>query len=1041
MTSTKRFTIIKASAGSGKTFQLVLHYLSYALRFENPGYYKHILAITFTTAAAAEMKQRVLSKLRDIADGSDTSEMSQKLQQKLGISSDVLQARAAAAYTDMLHHYSKLSILTIDSFTHRLVRSFAKDLQLNNDFNIELNSQTLQEKAVDRMLEFIGQDELLTRYLHRYSSDLLDDGKTWNPREALIKMAREIFTEDGQAPLQKLEAVDLIHIQQEHQKLRKMMKEHESRTFETAESILLLLSNAGITKEDVPGKKNGYINGLSKYVVKGKIVRPLKTLVKLNSDRIWINNQAPSSVKSLFDPHITRANELLDTLFELLSEDTLKRMALIRKITDNMYTLGLIDRMNEYAAEIRTEENMVLLSDFHRMINAIIRGNDAPFIFERIGARYNHILVDEFQDTSKMQWMNLVPLIHNCLSEGHESLVVGDAKQSIYRWRSGYVEQFISLPELPPDFDMHFAEKTFEDNKDIVPLQTNYRSSQSVINFNNSLFPMLASKIPAYNQVYDEVIQEKNSHKTGYVRLAGNILLSNKDEAHKTFVKDELIRAVHQCLKDGFAPGDITILARTHKQGTKCAEMLREHDIKFTTAESALLIHSSTVRIVMGYFEFHLFPQRRFAAFDVIQSLASIHKHVSLADFIADQLNFKEYRPIDLNGFLGKSFGNLSEVMVGENVFHQAISLLRVLQIPIDNSVEYLLELIKQHCIGKNHDLHRFIDWWKEHKHKLSAAAANNPDAVQIMTVHKSKGLEFPVVIFPHFAEKSKSSDLWVNVPEDLCELPAAYIKIDSNSAQDNLEEDEEGTDLTAEITLEKKRRYLDEINALYVTCTRAVMRLYFIQEKGMSPFNNLLDATFCELFSEFKTTGIAEIGVAEPYSTDLSKAIPLFVPSLKGKEVLFPRLRLRSIRERDTPEILYGKLLHECFSLLIEKSGVEQIVERILHGRSDSSTYKARLLNDLDKILSDSTASAWFDHNATLLCEREIIAGDGTTLRPDRVIVRADRVVVVDYKTGKESRKHADQVMHYKNQLQNIYQLPVEGFLLYTEGPKIIAV
>jgi ATP-dependent exoDNAse (exonuclease V) beta subunit len=1040
--STKRFTIIKASAGSGKTFQLVLHYLSYALRFENPGYYKHILAITFTTAAAAEMKHRVLSKLREIAEGSDKSDMTSQLEKKLGISNHILRQRAAAAYTDMLHHYSKLSILTIDSFTHRLVRSFAKDLQLNNDFNIELNPQTLQEKAVDRMLEYIGQDELLTSYLHRYSSDLLDDGKMWNPREALITMAREIFTEDGQEPLKKLEAIDLRHIQQEHQKLRRVMKEHESKTTDTAQTLLDLLANAGITKENIPGKKNGYISGLSKYTSKGKLVKPSKSLEKLHADQIWVHNQAPATLKAQFKLHEARANELLDTLFELLSEDALKRLALIRKITDNMYTLGLIDRMNEYAAEIRTEDNMVLLSDFHRMINAIIRGNDAPFIFERIGARYRHILVDEFQDTSKMQWMNLVPLIHNCLSEGHESLVVGDAKQSIYRWRSGYVEQFIVLPKLPPEFEMPFAEKTFDENEDIIPLLTNYRSCCSVIDFNNALFPLLASKMPAYNNVYKEVLQEKNSHEIGFVRLAGNHLLNKKDEAFKSFVKDELIKSVQQCLKDGFAPGDITILTRTHKQGTKCAEMLREHEIKFTTAESALLIHSATVRIVMGYFEFHLFPQRRFAAFDVVQSLATIHRHVSLAEFIAEQLNFKEYHPVDLNGFLAKKFVDIANVMVGENVFHQAISLLRALQIPVDNSVEYLLELIKQHCIGKNHDLHRFIDWWKEHKHKLSAAAANNPDAVQIMTVHKSKGLEFPVVIFPHFADKTKDSNLWVNVPEDLCDLPTAYIKIDSNSSTDNYEEDEEdGEELTAEITLEKKRRYLDEINGLYVTCTRAVSRLYFIQEKGMSPFNNLLDQTFYELFEEYKTTGAVETGVAAHYTTTLSNATPLHVPTLHGKDVLFPRLQLRSIHERDTPEILYGKLLHECFSLLNNKKEVDQVVDRIVQGRADAEAYRHRLLNDLKNILTDHTASTWYNEEATVICEREMIASDGTTLRPDRVLVHKDHVVVVDYKTGKESRKHAEQVSHYKSELQNMYNLPVRGFLLYTEGPRIVAV
>jgi len=1041
--SSNRFTIIKASAGSGKTFQLVFHYLSYALRFENSGYYKHILAITFTTAAAAEMKHRVLSKLSDIAEGKDKSEMTSKLQEKLGISNDILRKRAAAAYTDMLHHYSQLSILTIDSFTHRLVRSFAKDLQLNNDFNIELNSQTLQEKAVDRMLEFIGQDELLTNYLHRYSADLLEDGKTWNPREALIKMAKEIFNEEGQEPLQKLESVDLPQIQQEHRKLRQLIKEHESKTSEIASAILQLLDKTGITPEDIPYKSTGYISTLSKYKASQAIPKTPGRLSNLMEKRIWIHKQADKESHDRFETIKDQANALLDTLEELLTDEALKRYALIKKITDNMYTLGLIDRMNEYAGEIRVEENMVLLSDFHRMINAIIQGNDAPFIFERIGARYKHILVDEFQDTSKMQWMNLVPLIHNCLSEGHESLVVGDAKQSIYRWRSGYVEQFISLPELPPEFDMPFAAKMFDDNKEFIRLVTNYRSSQSVIEFNNSLFPKLAEKMPACREVYQEVIQEKNSNKTGYVRLAGNHLLDGKSEEAENFIQNELVNAIHECLKDGFAPGDITILTRTHKQGTQCADILREHDIKFTTAESALLIHSATVRIVMGYFEFHLFPQRRFAAFDVVQSLATLHPHISLAEFISEQLNFKENRAIDLNSFLSKSFTDVSRVMVGENVFHQATSLLRALHIPIDNSVEYLLELIKQHCIGKNHDLHRFIDWWKEHKHKLSAAAANNPDAVQVMTVHKSKGLEFPVVIYPNFADKAKTSDMWVSVPEDICDLPAAFIKVEANKKDDNYDTDTEDdeADLTTEITLEKKRRYLDEINTLYVSCTRAVMRLYFIQKKGTSPFNIMLDNTLYEVFPEFKSTGVCTHGIAEPYTTELYNSTPLHVPSLKGKEVLFPRLKLRSIRERDTPEILYGKLLHECFSLLVNHTTTTQIVDRVLRGRADASEHRDRLLNDLNKILSDTKASAWYSENITALCEREIIALDGSTLRPDRVIVGNDRIIVVDYKTGKESRKHAEQVNQYKSQLQQIYNLPVEGYLLYTEGPTIVEV
>ena len=1040
MPSTNRFTIIKASAGSGKTFQLVLHYLSYALRIDNPGYYKHILAITFTTAAAAEMKHRVLSNLRAIADGSDKSAMSEKLQEMLSVSPETLRTRASAAYTHMLHHYSHLSILTIDSFTHRLVRSFAKDLQLNNDFNIELQPQNLQEKAVDRMLEFIGQDELLTRYLHRYSSGLLEDGKMWNPREALIKMAKEIFTEDGQAPLQKLEAVDLTAIQHEHQTLRHKIKEHEKKTQESAQALYELLNQAGITKEDIPGKSHGYLSGLKKYSEKGKLPETSKGLEKFLKERTWLNDKAKADVRSRFAAIESRANEIMDEFSDLISEATLKRISLIRKITENMYTLGLIDRMNEYAAEIRTEENTVLLSDFHRMINAIIRGNDAPFIFERIGARYRHILVDEFQDTSKMQWMNLVPLIQNCLSEGHENLVVGDAKQSIYRWRSGYVEQFISLPELPKEFAMPLAEKTFKENIQLIPLQTNYRSSQSVIDFNNALFPPLASKLPEYRAVYDEVHQEKNSAATGFVRLAGNHLLTNDNGEKESFIETELIKAIRECEASGFAPGDITILVRSHKQGTRCTEILKEHDIKYTTAESALLMHSVTVRIVMGYFEFSLFPQRRFAAFDTVQSLATINANVSLADFISEQLNFKEYRTIDLNGFLSKTFGDLSGVMVGENVFHKAISLMRALQLPIDNGVEYLLELIKQHCIGKNNDLHRFIEWWKEHRHKLSAAAVNNPDAVQIMTIHKSKGLEFPVVIFPHFTETAKSSPLWIDVPKDICELPAAYITVEANKEKEDFDNEGED-DLTAEISLEKKRRYLDDINNLYVACTRAESRMYFLQEKGGSAFNKMIDETLSNIFTEYKLTGIVEFGIQDIHHTQQATAQPIHVPQLKGKEMLLPRLKLRSKLQRDTPEIVYGKLLHDCFSMLKTANDADSVIEKVLKGRADADKHREKLNNDIQQVLTHTTASSWFDDSASVYCEQEMVATNGETLRPDRVVVFQNKVVVVDYKTGKESPNHSKQVKEYKEELQRIYSMPIEGYLLYTDGPHIQAV
>ena len=1038
MNSTQRFTIIKASAGSGKTFQLVLHFLTYALRFENPGYYRHILAITFTNAAAAEMKHRVLSGLKTIASGDDKSPLTGLLVAELKLSREELQQRASAAYSHMLHHYGQLSILTIDSFTHRLIRSFAKDLQLTNDFNLELDPMTLQEKAVDRMLEYIGQDELLTQYIYRYSSNMLDEGKTWNPREALVAMAKVLFTEDGQEPLQKLSDFDLEDIQREQEDLIRNINSYVDDICSNAQQLLSVLEKGGIVAEDIPSKSKGYISALAKYKKEKPLAAPTVALKNLLKERVWINTKAPAEVHARFASIQDECESIANSLSELLSDEALKRYSLMLKIKENVYTLGLIDRMNEYAHTIREEENTLLLSDFHRMINVIIRSNDAPFIFERIGARYKHIMVDEFQDTSKMQWMNLIPLIHNCLSEGHENLIVGDAKQSIYRWRSSYVDQFIQLPGIPAEFEMHAAEQTFKDNVQGIALQVNYRSSTSVIDFNNTLFPPLAKQLPAFREVYDEVLQIKSKDNVGFVRIAGNHLLSKEEEAEAFFEK-EILGAIQSCLADGFAPGDITILVRSHTDGAKCTSLLTENNIKYTTADNALLIHSVSVRVVMGYFEYSIFPQHRFAAFDVVQSLASIHSEVSLPSFITEQLNQTSYQTPDLQGFLSATFGDLSQVMTGENVFHQAVSLIRVLRLPIDRSTEYLLELIKQQCIGKNYDLHRFVEWWKENQHKQSARTTDQPDAIQIMTIHKSKGLEFPAVIIPRFADASKSSPIWVDVPDSISNLPTAYISVSGASESESFEEEDD--DLSNTISTEKKRRLLDEINNLYVACTRASERLYFIQKKGGSAFNKLVYETLSNCFPHYAEFGNVELGVPEKYATKKATITPIHISELHGKEVLFPKLRLRSKLDRDTPEITYGKLLHECLALLDVSENAEQIIERVLAGNVDSEQHKSRLLTDIKKVMNTPQSQSWFDASNRIFREHELVATSGETMRPDRVVVSKEKVIVIDYKTGAENKKHKEQVSRYKNELLKLYQLPVEGYLLYTEGPTICAV
>ena len=1007
----------------------------YALRFENYTYYKHILAITFTNAAAAEMKHRVMKRLSEISSNTESSGLTEELCKVLNVSPQEIQLRSTRVYKHMLHNYRKLSILTIDSFTTRVVRSFAKDLQLNSDFNIELNSENFQEKIVSRLMDELGSDTLLTSYLKGYSMMQLEDGSSWNPRGDLIKISNEIFRENGQDSLKKLADIDLTMFQEAHKLLRDKIKKYEHSLMSTAGKMVVLLNRASVTTSDIPNKKSGFLSKLKNYAE--GVVNQKKSgyFTAAIEEGKWLHKDADSNVRVSFEAIEQELNQLALELSALLTKEQQDAYALCKKVNANIYTTGLIDRLNQYAVEVRKEENTLLLADFHRLINDIIRANDAPFIYERIGARYKHILIDEFQDTSKTQWMNLIPLVQNSLSEGHESFIVGDAKQSIYRWRAGYVEQFIMLPSVPPEFDMSLATKTFKENYHEEPLITNYRSSQSVIDFNNLFFPELATLLPAYTEVYKDVCQEKKNSQIGYVKVVSNLNLKNGEEKKDRFAKPEILRAIRASVADGFQFRDITILVRTAGHAAECASYLHDQKIQCTTADSFLIYHSVSAKVIMGFFEFSIYPKHRFAAFDVVQGLASIHDHISVRSFVEDYLNNKDKKTLQLHTFLAAAFGDLSHIMQGENVFHMAISLLRAFQLPADSGVEYLLDHIRNQCIGKNMSLQRFIEWWKEHRHKLSAAAAQHDAAVQIMTIHKAKGLEFPVVILPNFSSQAKDNNIWIDLDEQEYKIPSAFVSIRMKD-----EEGDEEESMHEGVSEEIQRIFLDYMNTLYVACTRASQRMYFIQEKGQNSFNRLVDLALTKALPGFGTSASFEIGQPERFTPKPSVNIIQKV-TLRGREALYPRMKLIPRTQQDSPALAYGKLLHECICLLKNKEGIASAIERVLRGKQNQRVWTSKLQTDLHNLLHHAEAGHWFSGSDPTFCEQEIIDNSGNSIRPDRVVVGDSMVTVIDYKTGIERPAHSAQVEGYKRELASIYNRPVEGYLLYTDGPKILKV
>jgi ATP-dependent exoDNAse (exonuclease V) beta subunit len=356
---------------------------------------------------------------------------------------------------------------------------------------------------------------MLTTYVKEYSLSKIEDGSTWNPRNDLLAVASELFKEAGVEPLNRLAELELRSIKGVRAQIREENKAYEITMTAYAESILQLLQKADITVDDIPYKKTGWLGLVKKIPKQDYQAKVPSRFVDALEDEKWVN----AAALSRFQPIASEVSRLASAIRESLEGEALARYHLLSEIQKNIAQLGLSDYMAKCAASIREEENTLLLSDFHKLVNDIIQGNDAPFIYERIGNRYKHILIDEFQDTSKTQWKNLIPLVQNGLSEGNHCLVVGDAKQSIYRWRASYVKQFTDLPNVPLEFNNALASRTFNENHKLDPLESNFRSSKAVVEFNNTFYKAFAPLLREHSHVYDGLKQNAESKQPGYVKL------------------------------------------------------------------------------------------------------------------------------------------------------------------------------------------------------------------------------------------------------------------------------------------------------------------------------------------------------------------------------------------------------------------------------------------------------------------------------------------------------------------------------------------
>ena len=821
------FKIYSASAGSGKTFTLVKEYLKICLTSKSPKKFVEILAVTFTNKAAAEMKDRIISSLKSFSNPKTAEqtdlEMRALIVSETGLTIHELTERAQAVFENILHNYSQFSIGTIDKFTHRIIRTFAQDLDLPQNFEVEMEHKLLLKQAVDLLISKTGEDEKLTQLLVNFIKDRTADDKSWLIENDFYLVAEELLKESGQEHCDNLKALNLDDFFQIQKTIQKYIHKFDQELSAIGIGFEDDCKDQGISPEWLVGGKNGlnkYFDYLrtkqwEKYI-------PTKTNYTNIEKENWYASKAPTSSYASIDSLQEKHKPFVDRALEILLD--YPKYVKFRLIASNFYAMAVLHEISEQMQYIKEQNNIIPISEFNKKIATVLQNEEGNFIYERLGERYANYFIDEFQDTSELQWKNLVPLLENAIANGQKpgsAMLVGDAKQAIYRWRGGEVDQFIELqlkaasPSAKEPYKMEACSLDF-----------NYRSAAEIVEFNNQFFSSVAPKIE--NQKYSALFSNLNSKQVRGTGGHVSIEYIDYNGDYEELQKARCLSNIEQLRKDGFNYGDICILTRTKAKGTVLVKLLSEKGIPVVSAESLLLEQSTEVKFLLNFLRFlnePMHPRYRFKLIEYLNenefctaTLENVHIQLdqlckaSLSEFNAflksiisdyDMLKWRSISLVELSHKIARSF-KLEETA---RIYMQ-----------------FFMDEVWAYSTKYAQDLFGFLNYWEETAHKLSVAIPEGINAVQVMTIHKSKGLEFPAVIFPFAnwnATSEQNAKSWVetDTPE-LHNLPTSLIPI-SDKLKSSTEK------LQSLYVEHKSKVLLDNLNMLYVALTRPKTRLY----------------------------------------------------------------------------------------------------------------------------------------------------------------------------------------------------------------------
>ena len=1041
MQTNQPFTIYNASAGSGKTFTLVKAYLKILFSSNKPYLFKNILAITFTNKAVAEMKGRIIDTLKQFSDKDILkleNPMFLSICDELNLIPQQLHQKAITLLESIIHNYAAFDISTIDGFTHKLIRTFAHDLKLPLNFEVELDQESLLREAVDSLISKAGTDAVLTKVLVDFAIEKADDDKSYDVAFDFNKIAKLLVNENDIPYFEKIKDRTLDDFKALKSKLKKDINIEEELIAEKAKQLLTQFETSGLEFKDFSG---AYLpKHFEKLADKNFTVAfGSKWQDNIENGTLYpkrVTTETAGTIDSLQPQIFLVFNETKQAIFN---------HKFLNAFYKNITPLSVLNAINTELTLLKEDQNKMLISEFNTIISKEIKNQPTPFIYERIGEKFNHYFIDEFQDTSESQWSNLIPLLENSVaSENGSTMIVGDAKQAIYRWRGGKAEQFIDLFNKK---DHPFAVEQFVDN-----LPDNYRSFKAIVDFNNSFFKFLSNQIfkkEDYKNLYENASQNIKKDQTGYVELSF-LDFDREDDKDEVF-PEKVLENINNCLENGFKLEDICVLVRKKKEGVAVANYLSQHNIPIISSETLLINNAPEVVFVNAVLGYLMQPKNDELKIEVLDYLAKLFKVDDKHGFFSEHIKL-----------------NVSDFFRSLEVFNIFINGDTLLQLPLydlaetivrnfnlvktsNAYVQFYLDIVLDFSHKKGSDIPAFLEYFDKKKENLSIISPKGQDAVQIMTIHKSKGLEFPVVIFPY-----ADLDIYKEIE------PKEWLEIDKEKYNGfshtllNFNKDFEFFGEQGQHIFEnhKAEQELDNINLLYVALTRPVEQLYIISKNDSALKEDAKSKKYSGLLINYlehsKLWSINDLTYSFGDSRKTSKE------TVSSKETNIQHEFISTSKEQhnikvvtksgflwDTTQekaIEKGNLIHDIMSHIETKDDVDEVIQDFISSSTINPEQAIELKQLVLQIVNHPKLKAFFTKENTIYNERDIITKEGVILRPDRVVISPNNdVVILDYKTGLENKKYTQQLQVYQDVLTSMNFMVKQKYLIYiNEGIEV---